>query len=227
MAMNTENTGSVLIADNLHIGIANRSLCKCLNLQLKPGQCWGLLGRNGAGKTILLHTLAGLCSPIAGHILLNGVESKSWQRRSLARHVGLLLQQRVVHFPATVETVVLAGRYPHLGLWKAPASEDHALVQSALLQVGLIGIEQRLVSSLSGGEQQRVYLAALLAQQPAASTTPVNNRRVGSPMRVRLNTNTVAPSAPPKAILGNHVAEIPNNSADNIAQADPPDSPKI
>lgn len=131
-----------------------------------PGQCWGLLGRNGAGKTTLLHTLAGLHTPNNGEVLLNGIDLSNWNRRALAQNLGLLLQTRIMQFPATVLSVVMAGRYPHLGFWGTPSVHDWEFAEAALAQVGLKNLQDRLIDSLSGGEQQRIFFAAILAQNP-------------------------------------------------------------
>jgi len=104
--------------------------------------------------------------PAGGRVLLDGRDLAAWPRRSLARRLGLLLQQRETRFPASVRDTVLAGRYPHLGPWRAPGEQDQAITAAALAQVGLSGLERRNVQTLSGGERQRVYLAALLAQAP-------------------------------------------------------------
>jgi iron complex transport system ATP-binding protein len=155
-----------LVATGLRVQIDRRVLIRRLDLSLAPGQCWGLLGRNGAGKTSLLHTLAGLRRPTAGEILLDGRALPEWPRRPLARRLGLLLQEHESRFPASVGDTVLAGRYPHLGPWRNPGAEDLALAQTALERVGLAGLAGRNIQTLSGGERQRAHVAALLAQDP-------------------------------------------------------------
>jgi len=151
---------------NLRVAIGDRVLCRHLDLSLAAGQCWGLLGRNGAGKTSLLHTLAGLRPPAGGQVLLDGRDLAAWPRRPLARRLGLLPQQRDTRFPARVHDTVLAGRYPHHGPWCAPSERDQAVATAALAQVGLSDLARRNIQTLSSGERQRVYLAALLAQAP-------------------------------------------------------------
>jgi iron complex transport system ATP-binding protein len=157
---------ALLRAKALAVGIEERRLIRHLDLELRPGQCWGLLGRNGAGKTTLLHTLAGLRPALAGGVELAGRPLAGQSRRRIARRLGLLLQEREYRFPQTVRDAVLAGRYPHLGPWREPRASDHALAREALEKVGLSGLAGRNVQTLSGGERQRVALAALLAQGP-------------------------------------------------------------
>lgn len=157
---------SILIAQRLRLAIAKRVFCRCLELQIRPGQCWGLLGRNGAGKTTLLHTLAGLQPPTAGQLLLDGMELARLSRPAIAQRIGLLLQHHTLNFPISVESVVLAGLYAQLGLWGTIGRAERVLASKALTQVGIYGQNDRLVTTLSGGEQQRVHIAALLVQNP-------------------------------------------------------------
>ncbi len=156
----------VLETRGLRIGIGARVLCRRLDLGIEPGQCWGLLGRNGSGKTTLLHTLAGLHPAQTGQVFLHGRELGQIPRRSIARSLGLLMQERDPRFPMSVQQAVLSGRYPHLGPWRQPTEHDGKLAQQALEQVDMAGLAHRNVQTLSGGERQRVAVAALLAQAP-------------------------------------------------------------
>lgn len=156
----------VLEARQLRLRAGDRLLGQTLNFALQPGQCWGLLGPNGVGKTSLLHTLAGLRPPAAGTVRLLGQELSCWRRRQLAQVLGLLLQDQEPRFPLPVLDWVLAGRYPHLGPWDWPGAEDQRLALTALEQVGLTELAQRDMQTLSSGERQRVAIATLLAQGP-------------------------------------------------------------
>jgi iron complex transport system ATP-binding protein len=84
--------GSRLETNGIDVRIGNVSVCQHLNLTINAGECWAILGRNGAGKTTLLHTLAGLHSPDSGVISLQGDSLEGLPRRTIARHIGLLLQ---------------------------------------------------------------------------------------------------------------------------------------
>jgi len=156
----------MLRAEDLQVRIGERILCRRLDLTTRPGQCWGLLGRNGAGKTTLLHTLAGLLPPGRGRVLLGGKDISGQPRRSVARELGLLLQDHEDRFPAGVLETVLTGRYPHLGPWRWPGGADRERALAALGEVDLEGLSGRNVQTLSGGERQRVAIATLLTQAP-------------------------------------------------------------
>ncbi|MBF0438989.1 MAG: ABC transporter ATP-binding protein [Magnetococcales bacterium] len=151
---------------NGRIGVGERLFCQALQWSILPGQCWAVLGPNGAGKTTLLHTLAGLTPLQAGQVWLDNQPLTALSRRVVARSLGILFQEYAYHFPLTVLETVLAGRHPHIPFWSFESDRDRALSLEAMVETGLVGMEERLVSSLSGGERRRMEAAALLAQAP-------------------------------------------------------------
>ncbi|OSM01968.1 ABC transporter ATP-binding protein [Magnetofaba australis] len=156
--------GLKVTAADLRIG----DVCVCENLtwEVLPGERWAILGRNGVGKSTLLHALAGLRPLNAGSVALQGRELANWPRRLLAQRLGVLFQQSESAFPATVLETALAGRHPHLGLWAWEGQEDYALARRALEAVGLAAMESRDARTLSGGERRRLEIAAVLTQNP-------------------------------------------------------------
>jgi iron complex transport system ATP-binding protein len=158
---------ALLQSRNLTCRIGDRLLCERLNLQLKAGECWAILGGNGSGKTTLLHTLAGLHRAGGGEVLLDDAPITTVPRRTIAQHLGLLLQESHDPFPVNVWETVLSGRHPHLGRWKNESEQDNSLAHAALQTMDLQGMENRPVQSLSGGERRRLSIATLLAQDPA------------------------------------------------------------
>jgi iron complex transport system ATP-binding protein len=148
------------------VEIAGKSVCRDLDFSLTAGQCIGLLGGNGVGKTTLLHTLAGLRAAVAGEVLLDGVRLSSQPRRRVAQRLGLLMQQPEDSLPATVLETALIGRHPHLDFWRWESHADVAIARRALKNVGLEGLEQRVQTALSGGERRRLDMATVLVQDP-------------------------------------------------------------
>jgi iron complex transport system ATP-binding protein len=159
-------TPPLLAARGLGVRIADVRVCRGLDFTVLPGQSWAILGRNGVGKTTLLHTLAGLRSPESGAVELQGKALESTSRRAVARLRAVLLQDDSDAFPATVLETVLVGRHPHLSRWQWESAEDIRIAREALAAADMAGTEARDVRTLSGGERRRVALAALLAQQP-------------------------------------------------------------
>lgn len=150
---------------NLQVVIGTTAVCTSLDLTVRAGECWAVLGMNGVGKTTLLHTLAGLRAAQAGEIHLGGAALASLSRREVAQRLALMPQLIEDAFPATVFEEALAGRNPHLPPWAWESAEDERITRTALAEVGLSLFESRLTSTLSGGERRRVQLAALLTQE--------------------------------------------------------------
>ncbi|MBI5451293.1 MAG: ABC transporter ATP-binding protein [Gammaproteobacteria bacterium] len=155
-----------LVIDQLSVTIAGQQVCSRLNLHAGNGQCWGLLGGNGVGKTTLLRCLAGLLTADHGSVQIDGRPLAGYSRRALATLLGLLPQDTSDPFPATVLETALIGRHPHLSRWQWEDHRDYELARHCLKQLGLEHLEQRPVSSLSGGERRRLAIATLLTQQP-------------------------------------------------------------
>lgn len=155
----------MLRAEKLHLEVPGKVLCRELDLEIRPGECWGVLGRNGSGKTTLLHALSGLRAPQGGAVSWEGQPLTAYPRRDLARRIGVLPQDEGHEFWGTVREYVLLGRYP-LASGFAASGEDQAAAQEALRQVGMASLAGRHFATLSGGERQRVRIAMLLAQNP-------------------------------------------------------------
>ena len=125
-----------------------------------------MLGPNGVGKTLSLKTLAGLRPAARGSIRLIGDSLETLDRRSVARRLGLLLQEQVDAFPATVLEIALLGRHSHRGFWDWDDAQGLQLARAALARMDLRGLEHRLAARLSGGERRRLALSTLLVQDP-------------------------------------------------------------
>jgi iron complex transport system ATP-binding protein len=155
-----------LAAVNVSVRAGARELVRGLSVQFTPGEVVAILGRNGSGKTLTLHTLAGLRKPAAGEVWLDGAPLLQFKRRSVALRLGLLPQDLEDAFVTTAMETVLIGRHPHLALWQWETAEDERLARAALAAVDLREFAVRHTDTLSGGELRRVAVAALLAQQP-------------------------------------------------------------
>lgn len=157
---------SLLETRSLGVRIGERVLCDDLDFKLQQGQCWGVLGGNGIGKTTLLRTLAGLRPPQQGNVLVHDTELPGWNRKLLARKLGMLFQDSVDVFPTTVMESVLCGRYPYIPMFSMETRQDREISEQALQAVALGDMQQRQVDSLSGGERRRLALATLMVQDP-------------------------------------------------------------
>jgi len=157
---------STLRTRGLVINVPGRPDGYALDMDIESGQTWGVLGPNGAGKTTLLHTLAGLLPARSGQVLLNESPLADLKRREIARHIGLVFQERQDSFPATVMETALIGRHPWLSPWESEQGDDQARAQQALTSLDVDHLSDRLLNTLSGGERQRVAIATLMTQNP-------------------------------------------------------------
>lgn len=156
----------LLETGKLRVAIGNTRVCDALDLAIGTGERWCILGRNGTGKTTLLHTLAGLRLPLAGDIKLDRRSLQQLPRKAIAQRIGLLFQEHTDAFPANVIETVLSGRHPWMGPLQWEGEQDFAIARAALQAVELDDMEQRIVTTLSGGERRRLGIACLLTQNP-------------------------------------------------------------
>ena len=157
----------LLAASAVSVRAGARELVHGLSAGFNAGEVIAILGRNGSGKTLTLHTLAGLREPAEGVIWLDGVAMPQMRRRALALRLGLLPQDLEDAFVSTAIETVLIGRHPHLSLWQWESAQDERIAREALRAVDMEEFALRRSDTLSGGEQRRLAVAALLAQQPA------------------------------------------------------------
>lgn len=157
----------MLRAEGLEIAVPGRVLVRGLEFEVAAGERWGVLGRNGAGKSTMLHTLAGLHAPEHGTVLLDRRHIDRYSRRAVAQRIGVLLQEESRDYWGSARDYALLGRFPHAGSVFGPGTNDYAIAEASLALMDLSALSGRAYGSLSGGERQRARLAALFAQQPA------------------------------------------------------------
>jgi iron complex transport system ATP-binding protein len=160
---------ALLRADNVSFGYArgNAGLLAVLHevsLSIPRGGLVGILGPNGSGKTTLLRLLSGTRRPLSGRVLLDGRSLDRYSRREIARRIAVVPQETELAFEYTVLEIVLMGRHPHLGLFELEGPADIAIARDMLQATGTAALENRPFSTLSGGEKQRVVIAAALTQ---------------------------------------------------------------
>ncbi len=137
-----------------------------VSMVVPPGAFYAVLGPNGSGKSTLLRALLGMVPTATGETRVSGRTVSEWNRRALAREVGVVAQAESVAFPLTVRDLVGMGRYPYLGPLQAETPTDREAVQRAMERCDVWELGHRFVSTLSGGELQRARVARALAQEP-------------------------------------------------------------
>ncbi|MCH7813863.1 MAG: ABC transporter ATP-binding protein [Planctomycetes bacterium] len=158
---------AILSAKELRFGYPGRAqFMGPLSFDVQAGQVWGILGPNGAGKSTLLRLCVGLAKPTGGRALLRGREVWGVRANDRARMIAFLPQRPEESPEATVREIVLLGRYPYRRYRLFESPDDVRIAEAALRQTEMLSFADRPIGTLSGGEAQRVYLAAALAQQP-------------------------------------------------------------
>ena len=163
--MATANT-PVFSCKDIRVEVSGRVLVDALDLVVQRGELIAVLGENGAGKSLTMHTLAGLRPATAGHAFVGGHDVATSRRQDIAMRLALLLQHVDDIFPATVLDTALIGRHPHIGRFQWESAEDRDLAMAALTAVDLADLSGRDVLTLSGGERRRLAIAQVLTQQP-------------------------------------------------------------
>jgi iron complex transport system ATP-binding protein len=155
-----------LSCNDLTVTVPGRTLVENLSFRLNRGEFLAVLGQNGSGKSLTLHTLAGLRRPATGEVVLHGHRLSVTRRRTVAKQLALLPQQSEDIFPSTVLDTVLIGRHPHIERFQWESTEDRQHAQDALQAVDMQTFADRDLMTLSGGERRRVAIAQVLAQDP-------------------------------------------------------------
>jgi zinc transport system ATP-binding protein len=137
-----------------------------VNLAIEAGRYVGILGPNGAGKSTLLKVILGLIRPRRGEVRVFGRNPASLRHHGDV--VGYLPQRPLGNprFPVSVLDVVLMGRYGRIGLFARPRQRDREMALRRLEDLGIPHLAHRLIGDLSGGEQQRVFIARALCVEP-------------------------------------------------------------
>ena len=146
---------------------ADRPAVDGISLDVGAGACTAVLGPNGSGKSTLLRLLLGVLTPERGLAWFAGRTLAEWPRSAIAREIGVVPQGEELAFPITVRELVAMGRYPYLGSWRREGAADRRAIEEAMRRCDVLGLSGRLVSTLSGGEQQRARIARALAQEPS------------------------------------------------------------
>ncbi len=133
---------------------------------LQPGELAALIGANGAGKSTLLRTISKVIQPTEGSIYLDTREIKRISTRETARMMAVVPQDSGADFEFTVEDIVLMGRLPYLGRFQKEGEKDRDAAFRAMEMTGVDHLARRFVTSLSGGEKQRVMIARAICQEP-------------------------------------------------------------
>lgn len=148
---------------NIAFSYGKHTVLKDISFTAEPGDCVGILGNNGVGKSTLVTCINKIRKPDHGSVLINGKSIFDMSRQELARNVAYVAQKNEMS-QTTVYDAILLGRKPYM-TW-GMSSADYALCDEMMERVGMTAFKLRNVNELSGGEAQKVMLARAFVQQP-------------------------------------------------------------
>ena len=155
---------NVIEAKKISFNISGKDILREVSFSVGRGDFVSIIGPNGAGKSTLVKCLLRILIGGGGAILIKGKPLESYNQRELAKIISYVPQTGELIPPFTVYEFVLMGRYPYLSPLSSPKKDDHEAVLEALMLTGTDEFAGRELSTLSGGERQKVFIAAALAQ---------------------------------------------------------------
>lgn len=156
----------MLQVDNLSGGYSKEPIVNNISFRVNKGEVLGILGPNGSGKSTLLKIISGILPKQKGTVNIDGEDAAVYSQKQFAKKVAVLPQLHAHAFSHTVKDTVSLGRYPHQsGLFSSWSKEDERAVTEAMDYTGITRYKDTAIELLSGGEQQRVFVAQALAQE--------------------------------------------------------------
>jgi zinc transport system ATP-binding protein len=173
----------VVRLENVYVHYDGVAALEEVNLSIYEDDFLGIIGPNGGGKTTLLKAILGLVKPSRGRVSILGHPPDE-----MREFMGYVPQYRSFDrdFPLSTLEVVLMGRYRQVGLLRRYSKKDKELALNALAQVGMVKLKDRQIGSLSGGEQQRVFIARALVAHPSILLLDEPTASIDTPMQVGL-----------------------------------------
>ena len=171
---------------NLDFSYGMRRVLNDVSLRIEPMETLTILGPNGAGKTTLLNIVAGLLPVSSGSIIYDGKPAKELGIRQLAQLVGYVPQNIVPAFDYSVTEYVVTGCAPRIGAFGRPDQKHYDSAAQAIQNMGISHLADKSYRQISGGEQQQVSVARVLAQSPAyiLMDEPTSHLDYGNQIRV-------------------------------------------
>lgn len=157
-----------ICTEDIRVSFQANEILKGISMDAKDKEFVGIIGPNGSGKSTLLKCIYRILRPDHGAVYLNGEELHSMSVKNSAKKMAVVAQHNYYNFDFSVREVVLMGRSPHKKTLERDNARDYEIVEKALETVQMKEFGDRVFSTLSGGEQQRVILARALAQQAPA-----------------------------------------------------------
>lgn len=153
-------------AENIQVKYGEKEILKDVSIEVKDAQIVSIIGPNGSGKSTLIKALSRCIKLTKGNVYLGDENISNIPTKVVAQEMAILPQVKNAPMDITVRDLVSYGRYPHLKFGQRLTKEDYEIVDWAIEKTKSEKLRNRYLSTLSGGEQQRAWIAMSLAQKP-------------------------------------------------------------
>ena len=201
---------------DVEFGYTSVPILKDVCIELAGSEVLGVVGPNGAGKSTLIRCIDRILKPQRGSILLDGRDINEMRLMELAKRMGYVPQSTSQIFPVTVFDTVLMGRRPHLG-WRS-SEKDEEKVLDVLQMLNIENLAMRDINELSGGQQQKVFIARALVQEPDVLLLdePTSNLDIRHQLEVMEIITSIVREKKISAIMAIHDLNLASRYADRI-----------
>ena len=155
----------MLEVKGIHYSYGDSEVLKDATLQVNRCEIVAMVGPNGSGKSTLLKIINGILKPSKGTIKWDGTDLTHLSPNAISRLIATVPQDKLIPDGFTTFDLVMMGRMPYLGLWRGENSHDFEIASYAMRSTHTIHLASKRLNTLSGGEQQRAFLAMALAQE--------------------------------------------------------------
>lgn len=136
-----------------------------ISINVNKGEFYGVIGPNGSGKSTLLKCISGYFTPCEGSIFIDEKNVGDFSTKEIAKKMALVKQHNTIDYDFNVMDIVLTGRNPYLKALMSESEQDYQIANESLKKAGILHLKNRLITTLSGGEYQRMILARALCQK--------------------------------------------------------------
>lgn len=148
--------------ENISFAYGKKTILNNINVEIKSGEIFGVMGPNGSGKTTLMKILSDYIRGYSGRVIIDGINTEKIRRLDFAKKVSVVSQENHVFLPYTVEEIVLSGRYPYKSRFNDYTDVDREKTDEIIKLIGIEELKSKNINKISGGEKQLVFIARAL-----------------------------------------------------------------
>ncbi|MFV0424336.1 MAG: ABC transporter ATP-binding protein [Bacilli bacterium] len=156
----------MLNVENLKLTIEDNLILNDISLTVNKGEFISIIGANGSGKSTFVKAITKRIKDFKGVVKIDGKNLLNLKHKNLAKFVSTFAQHHESIEELTVYDIASFGRVPHKKTLALLSKKDYEIIDDVLKHLDIYDLKDRIISTLSGGELQRVYLAACLIQEP-------------------------------------------------------------